>query len=226
MREIWKNVSDISGFEEFNDYQVSNHGRIRSFRSDTKGRILKTSLRKGNGLTYEVITLRKGATKMYRKFSIHRLVLLAFSFNENHENLTVDHINENPLDNRLENLQWLTVGDNIRKSQCGSKLFTDEEIGRISQEYLSDEKTKLEFLAKKYNCSLTTMWFTINKFANIENHKSRKVFSVDTRRQIAERYISGKTLKEVGEEFNCCQSQVSFIVKQYKRGEFNEFTGT
>lgn len=226
MREIWKNISDIKGFEDFTGYKVSNCGRLKSFRSDTKGRILKTTLRKGNGGVYEVISLRKGPTGPFRKFSIHRLVALAFLYNQNHESLTIDHINENPLDNRLENLQWLTAGDNIRKSQSGSKIFTDEEIGRISQEYLSNMDVRLDDLAKKYNCSLTTMWLTINRFAKIENHKRRRAFSVKERISIAERYLSGKTLKEVGAEFSCCCSQVSFIVKQYRRGELNELTGT
>ena len=226
MKELWKNLCEIRGLEDLIGYQVSNLGRLKSFRSDRSGKVLKTSRREGNGAIYEVISL-KGSVPPFRRrqLSVHRLVLMAFNFNDRCEKLSVDHINENSLDNRLCNLQWMSIGDNIRKSQSGSKLFSEQEIVNISLEYL-ENGTTLENLAQKYNCALETMWRTVNKYSKICNTKRRRIFSKELRSQMAETYLSGKTLLEVSTMFSCSQSMVSLVVKQYKRGELNDVTGT
>ena len=54
------------------------------------------------------------------------------------EGYDVDHINNNPLDNSLENLQLLTRQENIRKRGCGANQWTancsEEERQRKHQE--------------------------------------------------------------------------------------------
>ena len=106
----WK---EIKGYEGL--YEVSNMGEVRSLpRQGTKGRILKQHERKGY--------LRVALTKDHKTTwcSVNRLVAEAFIPNPN--NLEqVDHINSNRLDNRAENLQWLTRQDNIIKA-CGKKI--------------------------------------------------------------------------------------------------------
>tara|TARA_R110002050_G_scaffold20402_7_gene57834 strand:+ start:22 stop:384 length:363 start_codon:yes stop_codon:yes gene_type:complete len=112
--EQWK---DIGGYEGM--YAVSNLGRVKSLPRLTKHRfndfmskelILKPAIVKG----YQKVTLRKsGAGKIY---AVHRLVLGAFVKNVN-ELPSVDHINNIPTDNRLENLQWISIQDNIEKRE-------------------------------------------------------------------------------------------------------------
>lgn len=218
--EIWVNLDTIPGLEYLSGFSISDAGRIMSYRSNTEGKILKTSIRKGNGSEHEVISLGARKRENIHKFYIHRLVMLAFRYIENHKEMTVDHINGNTFDNRLENLQWMTHGDNIRKSQQGSKTF--ESIDEVAKEYLTTE-VRLIDLAKKYGCSLETIWRTINN-SSLENTKKRKTFSIEKRKEIAQDYLSGKTLKEVGTVYNCCESQVSAIVNQYRRGDLNEVT--
>ena len=43
---------------------------------------------------------------------MHRVVLSTFAPVEGWESLTVNHKNGNPLDNRLENLEWMTLSEN------------------------------------------------------------------------------------------------------------------
>lgn len=92
--EIWKPVPNTSLF-------ASNLGRIKN----NNGR-LKT-LREIQGYLYVT-------DGVYEKtWRVHRLVLLAFSPIENHNEFAVDHINGIKTDNRIDNLRWVTAQKNI-----------------------------------------------------------------------------------------------------------------
>lgn len=116
MEEIWK---DVLGYEGY--YMVSNFGRVKSLSRYVMGRgnslkplpekILKPAIRKGY---YFVVLSKNNHTK---KCSIHRLVWEAFN-GPIPEDMQVNHINENKTDNRLENLNLLTSGDNHRWGTC------------------------------------------------------------------------------------------------------------
>ena len=103
MDEIWK---DISGYEGL--YQVSNLGRVKSFRESAKFRkpeelILKPSLINSG---YHVVTLYSKDRKKH-KFQVHRLVAEAFIANS--KNLPcVNHKDENKINNQCDNLEWCT----------------------------------------------------------------------------------------------------------------------
>jgi|688.fasta_scaffold502346_1 hypothetical protein len=105
--------------EGYDNYSVSNLGNVRN---DKTGRILQGCLHK---LGYLHINLYKeGKKKMYK---IHRLVSIAFLPNPN--NLPeVDHINRLPYDNRLENLRWISIGNNERNKKKREGL-TSKYIG-------------------------------------------------------------------------------------------------
>lgn len=103
--EEWKT---IKGFE---DYQISNLGRVKSFKRK-KNNIMTPCL---DGGGYYKVTLRKNNKAKTKK--IHQLVAIAFL---DHKPcglvLVVDHINEVKADNRLENLQIVTNRFNLYKS--------------------------------------------------------------------------------------------------------------
>ena len=104
---------DVVGYEGL--YQVSNLGNVKSLKFG-KGRVLKelqTGLKKN---IYLAVALSKdGKGKQYK---IHQLVAMAFL---NHtpcgNELVVDHINDDKLDNRLENLQIVSHRFNTYKTQ-------------------------------------------------------------------------------------------------------------
>lgn len=120
MEEIWK---DVSGYEGL--YQVSNLGNVKSLpRKGTKGGLIKPAIKRGG--YYGVALTKNGKTKWFR---VSRLVLENFEPNPNSEDLIVDHINRDRLDNRLENLQWLTQTENVRK-ECAKKIIC-VETGKV-----------------------------------------------------------------------------------------------
>lgn len=96
MSEEWKDIPDYEG------YQVSNMGNVRSLNYGQTGkvRVLKPVKFKC-GYLY-VNLCKDGDRKHYR---VHRLVAQAFL--PNPDNLPqVNHRDENPSNNRVENLEW------------------------------------------------------------------------------------------------------------------------
>lgn len=119
-KEIWK---EIDGFP---DYEVSNLGRVCSFKGRYP-RILK--LRKSSSGYLQVILCMGG--KMIGK-TIHRLV--AESFVPNPENKPqVNHIDEDKKNNVAENLEWVTRKENCNHGTRNKRVA--ETKGKVVVQY-------------------------------------------------------------------------------------------
>ena len=70
------------------------------------------------------------------QFLVHRLVLLAFDYREDYEELIGDHIDSDTKNNNFENLQWLYQGDNVRKAHEKEVLVYDLD-GNYIESYRS-----------------------------------------------------------------------------------------
>lgn len=104
--EIWK---DIPGFEGL--YKISSFGRIKSFKKDKDGVILKNTNKKGDYFSFVL----QGKGKKQKSTRIHRLVAEAFI--PNPDNLPeVNHKDGNKQNNRVENLEWCSRSYNTRHS--------------------------------------------------------------------------------------------------------------
>lgn len=105
--EIWKPVIECP-----NCYVCSNYSRIKTLpRNGVKrgGRILKPSL-KDDG--YYSVLLQNHGKRFYRR--VNRIIAQAFIPNLDNKPIA-DHKDNNPLNNRVDNLQWLTEKENTIK---------------------------------------------------------------------------------------------------------------
>lgn len=118
MMEIWKPIPGYEGI-----YDASNLGRIRSTPGKTtsnaryemrvwKSRILKEKYPKSKKRQDARVSLCKGGKE--KDALVSRLVASAWHGEPNPKNLTVNHINGDWSDNRQENLEWVSLSENIR----------------------------------------------------------------------------------------------------------------
>ena len=97
----WK---DIKGYESL--YQVSNNGKVRNKKT---GKILKAGISGG----YYMVALSKN--NRAHSYTVHKLVM------ENHnrnprEDEVINHIDSNKLNNNIDNLEYVTQKENVRKA--------------------------------------------------------------------------------------------------------------
>jgi len=107
LKEIWK---PIRGYEDF--YFVSNLGNVKSKRLTSMSgyygeRILKPGL-SSSGYRFVHLSVR-GQAKM---FQVHRLVAEHFVERGNEKAVEVNHIDRNKMNNKSENLEWVTHSEN------------------------------------------------------------------------------------------------------------------
>lgn len=103
MNEIWKDIDEYGG-----TYKISNCGNVKSFAVNKKeGIILSKSLDK-NGYNVGSFCVKN---KM-KNYKIHRLVAEAFIPNPENKP-QVNHIDGNKQNNSADNLEWVTLSENL-----------------------------------------------------------------------------------------------------------------
>jgi len=128
MNEIWK---DIPGYEGL--YQSSNKGRIRGvdryvvYRNNRKrlwkGKI-KTQRKDYKG--YLRVELCKDG--LQKTLHVHQLVAMSFIPNPDNKPY-INHLDGNPLNNSIENLEWCTP----RENTVHAKEVLKKGIKRVNQ---------------------------------------------------------------------------------------------
>ena len=138
--EDWKDIPKYEGL-----YEASNKGRIRSKEGKAtyterhgkriwKSRILKEKSKSDRAP--RVSLWKDGKSK---SFLVHRLV--AKSFLSNPENKPcINHIDGNPQNNYLENLEWCTYEENQNHAFDNELIGTATKVSLINKE-TGQEKT-------------------------------------------------------------------------------------
>lgn len=138
-KEIWKDIPNFKG------YQVSNFGRVRTYKKTTytekhgkrhwtnkilkyKGKTIKTG--------YRVDLWKDGKPNSYL---VARLVAFTFYGKDiNNHNLTVNHIDGNRLNNNLSNLELITLKENIQHGFNNDLYSSCKKIKIINKKTLEE----------------------------------------------------------------------------------------
>lgn len=124
--EIWK---DIKGYEGL--YQASNLGRIKSLNKKINFNTYRETILipgKDKRGYLQVIIYKNGVPKGRR---VHRLIAETFIVNFDNKR-TVNHIDENKLNNKVDNLEWASYQENIDHTQSKKIVqIKDNQIIKI-----------------------------------------------------------------------------------------------
>lgn len=134
MEEIWK---DVVGFE--GEYLVSNMGNIRSFKKYGKrGGYITPQL---NKYGYPVAKLWRNGKPIFK--CVHKIVAMAFIPKPENKPV-IDHINTIRTDNRVENLRWCTVSENVNNPITKRKM----SLAAIGRKASDETRRKLSSMRK------------------------------------------------------------------------------
>lgn len=156
--EEWKPVVGYEGW-----YEISNVGRVKRVARGrgTKRPILSPSPMK---IGYLQVTLSYGMIETRRKRYVHDLVAAAF-IGPRPPGHQVNHIDGNKLNNRVENLEYVTHAGNARHAvrigltKPSPRLLTEEQVREVRRlkQHMSYRK-----IAALYGVSFTVIWFAVN----------------------------------------------------------------
>ena len=113
-KEIWK---DIRGYE--NLYMISSYGRVKSLGNDKKKKEKILKQQKISRKKYFKVILYKTGIPKTKK--IHRVVAEAFIPNPNNYPC-VNHRDENPANNFVDNLEWCSYEYNNNYGNHNEKI--------------------------------------------------------------------------------------------------------
>ncbi len=218
-KEIWKRISN------FKDYEVSNHGRVKSFKKSSNGKILVNII---DSRGYYVVNLCQNG--MYQKL-IHILVAEHF-LRPSLDKKIVNHKDLNKLNNYFENLEWCTTRENIHHycnlTDSFSKyigVFKSEDSFRVAisvkrKKYSLGCYKKEEDASKIYNTALEIFEkegfesflkyrdyikdVYTSKYSNVAYDKSRKKWVAN---------VMHKGIKIIGKRFDTEEQAIEAVIK-------------
>jgi len=217
--EIWKEAVGYEG-----RYEVSNLGRIRTMPKIITGWIGQ------NG--YWTIKIKKNGESGNINVPIHQIVASAFIRPTTKEerrsrNVVVNHKDGNKLNNRVDNLEYVTQAENIRHAlRTGltplrkTEKVTQDQEDEIITLYLTGNYTQ-KSLATKFG--LQSINHIVRK-ATLQGRIKKSQFSGRVvngnkvsrtdREEIYKRFLSGTPRKLTAKEFSIEYSHVCRIIRQ------------
>ena len=170
MEEVWK---DIPGYEKI--YQASNLGKIRTHKDKTtyskrhgvrhwKQKVLKPKITKStNGRKRYDARVELWKDGKHKTYLVSRLIGLTFL---GESNLTINHIDGNPLNNRVDNLEWVSLKENIQKA-------FENNLYKQTKTLLYDKETNQWY---EFRSMSRASVFTGNNAGYISNKCKRNIF--------------------------------------------------
>lgn len=211
--EVWR---PVDGYEDL--YEVSNKGRVKSLKGWSgnkhfskyveREKILKGSM---TSTGYWKVELVKN--KIVKSHKVHRLVAKAFLDNPNNY-MTVNHIDGNPLNNCVDNLEWCTQKHNVQHAiDTGLKKVFDVPRDVLEDMYI-ERQMQIDEIASIYSVSSRTISNLLKKHG-IRKEGVKYNISIEELKRMFEQ---GKTNKEIAELYNRDSRLIATRKYQIKKG--------
>ncbi len=142
--------------EHYPNYEIFQDGRVKNIKTE---RFLTQHIDTTG--YYKVTLSKKGKQKTFR---IHRLIGKVFLENPNNYK-TIDHINRNKLDNRLDNLRWAS-STTQRLNQKNRKNKLNEHNISIRKNY----KKKYCVQIRRPNINICKLFYTLEEAKAYRNN--------------------------------------------------------
>lgn len=132
MNEIWKPIKGYEG-----KYEVSNFGRVKSLeRFDRSGAIIREKILSPKPQKNKYVRVHLSTGNGYCWESVHRLVAEAFVERKSKQDTIVNHLDNNPHNNRADNLEWTTYSGNMQwASKQGRMKGKPENLVKAQEEH-------------------------------------------------------------------------------------------
>ena len=159
--EKWKFIEFDEKISKEEKFQVSNYGRIISYKTDKINGLIKRPVTIGN---YHSLSIKQITGKNTGRY-IHKLVAQAFLPFPKEEEAVVIHLDYNKTNNHVSNLKWATQSE-AKKHQIKNPDFktpssklTENQV-RLIKKKLADpkRKTRVKMLAKQFGVSEMQLW--------------------------------------------------------------------
>jgi len=162
IHEEWKDFYLNDSDPKLMAYKISNYGRVKiKTKTQTRFRLL-TKFAKTNG--FNMFFYKKTGNKV-ASFYVHRAVAILFIKHDIDKKFVI-HIDHDPLNNSIINLEWVDRSELAihqqknpkRKLKRGYKL--NEGRVRIIKRKLLDpkNKTRVKMIAKQFGISTMQVW--------------------------------------------------------------------
>ncbi len=159
--EEWEDIIFPDTICEKEKYQISNHGRAKSFKVDTKyGQVIKLFAVQG----YLRIPLTQKSGKKTARY-IHKLAAEAFLKKPSDKHKYVIHLDYDKNNNNIHNLQWATTFEK-EQHQFKNPIYkgpgrvitysklTEGRVRMIKKKLFDpNRKTRLKIIAKQFGVS-------------------------------------------------------------------------
>ena len=158
--ESWEFIN-INGIASNEKYQISNFGRIKSFKIDKENdAIINGSNLKG----YRILNVKLENNKKTTKY-IHKLVAESFIPKDSDKQEHVIHLDFNKTNNHISNLKWVTketmfahqkINPNYKRGVINYSKLSETDVIRLKKK-LARGKNKLYKLAKEFGITHTQL---------------------------------------------------------------------
>ena len=209
--EEWR---DIKGFEGL--YQVSNTGKVRSLVGWNGHKYVKRDRELTPTMTstgYLKVDLKNKGVK--KSLKLHRVIAGAFIPNpDNHP--VINHIDGNPLNNSLENLEWCSQKHNCQHAYDTGLHKRKAIPADIVNAYCEDEFASANSIGEEFGISKSSVC-RILKHNGIQVRKAQSRYGIDIE-TIKDEFRNGCTNAELAQKYGCSNNLIARRRYQYRKG--------